>query len=262
MSPAHAQLTIVAANTSNTGQDGNGNMLAAGAADPLWQFVGYDNSYGFSNITYGPASTTSNAVPSTIPESSYVVMNPPSAWATYPGQAKFISATPNQAIGGQPGTFIYRFTFTSPVSGLVVFSGNASADNGLRIVYNGTTEASFGGQLVLSTTPGWKAGLSTSGGSNAAIPAGGSVYGQNAVPFNYVAPVNLGTNTIDFYVSNFDDAAYSGDEEGLIVTDFAVVVPEPRQYAVFFLAAMMALLLLRWMRRYGLGPAHVFAQGL
>ncbi len=240
-----AQLTIVAANTSNTGQDGNGNLLAPGTADPLWQLVGYDNSYGFSNITYGAPTSTSNSVPSTIPESSYVVENPPGAWATYPGAAEFISATPNQANGGMPGTFIYQISFTSPVGGLVTFSGNASADNGLRIVYDGTTEATFGGQLVLSTTPGWKAGLSTNGGTNAAIPTGGSVYGENAVPFSYTAPVTIGTNTIDFYVSNFDDAAYTGDEEGLIVTDFVVVVPETRSYALYFLSTVMLLMLAR-----------------
>jgi hypothetical protein len=276
-SPSHAQLVIVAANTSNTGQDGNGNLLAAGAADPSWQLVGYDNSYGFTPayvaanpsygdvaISYGPNSTSSNSVPYatvtmtptyssglfvTENQSSYVVENAPGAWASYPGEAQFVAATQNQAVGGMPGTFVYQFSFTSPVTGLVTFSGNASADNGLKIVYDGTTEATFGGQLVLSTTPGWTPGLSTNGGSNAAIPAGGSVYGQNAVPFSYTAPVSAGVNTIDFYVSNFDDAAYSGDEEGLVVTDFAVVVPEPGKSATLFLIAGLGLLLIRQFRR-------------
>lgn len=254
---AQAQITIVAANTSNTGQDGSGNLLADGSADPIWKFVAYDNSYGFNDISYAPVSTTSNAVPSAtttttgsfVPVAAgpaYVVTSPPGAWAPATGTTKYISATPNQAIGGMPGTFEYQFSFDSPIDGIVTFSGTASADNGLRIVFNGTTEATFGGQLVMSTDPGWVAGLSTSGGSNATIPAGGSVYGAGAAPFSFSAPITAGTNTLDFFVSNFDDAPYGGDEEGLYVTNFAItVVPEPRDYAVCFLAAVVGLSLLR-----------------
>ena len=257
---ARAQITIVAANTSNTGQDGDGNLLAAGAADPIWQFVGYDNSYGFDNISYGPVNDSSNAVPSTTTittgatvaitqGAAYVVQNAPSAWAPATGNTEYISATPNQANGGMPGTFEYQFSFNSPISGEVTFSGVASADNGLRIVYNGTTEFTAGGQLVMSTTPGWVAGTAPTG-TNATIPTGGSVYGAAAAPFDFTAPITAGANTIDFYVSNFDDAAYTGDEEGLYVTDFQITaVPEPRTYAVWCLAGVMGLVLLRKGRR-------------
>ena len=150
--PGRAQV-IIAADTSNTGQNGSGGLLAPGTVDPNWQFVSYDNSYGFTPayvaahpsygnvaISFGGDGTTSNAVP-TSPRSAYAVLNPPSAWATYPGKAQFVSSNQNQALGGMPGTFQYRFSFNSPVSGLVNFSGDASADNGLRIVYNGVTQA-------------------------------------------------------------------------------------------------------------------------
>ncbi len=255
---ALGQITIVAPNTSNTGQDGSGVLLPAGTADPIWQFIAYDNSYGFNNISYAPV--TSGAKPNPVPsastittgspvavtqEAAYVVQNAPGAWAPATGNTEYISANPDQSKGGMPGTYVYQFSFTSPISGMVTFSGTASADNGLRIVYNGVTEASFGGQLVLSTTPGWVAGSSPTG-TNANTPTGGSVYGAGAAPFNFSAPITAGTNSLDFYVSNFNDSAYSGDATGLYVTNFSITaVPEPRDYAVYFLAAAIGLVFLK-----------------
>lgn len=259
---SQAQIVIIAADTSNTGQNGSGGLIAAGSADPIWQFVAYDNSYGFNNIMYAPESTgtTPNPVPSATTattgsfvastvEAAYVVQNPPGAWAPATGNTEYISANPDQSKGGMPGTYEYQFSFTSPISGTVIFSGVASADNGLRIVYNGTTEATFGGQLVLSTTPGWVAG-SAPAGTNANTPAGGSVYAAGAAPFNFSAPITVGSNTIDFFVSNFNDAAYTGDEEGLYVTNFQITaVPEPRDYALYFLAAAMGLMVVKRARQ-------------
>lgn len=268
---ALGQITIIAPNTSNTGQDGNGVLLSAGTADPIWQFVAYDNSYGFSNISYGPV--TSGATPNPVPsattittastvavtqEAAYVVQNAPGPWAPATGNTEYISANPDQSKGGMPGTYVYQFSFTSPISGTVTFSGTASADNGLRIVYNGVTEASFGGQLVLSTTPGWVAGSSPTG-TNANTPTGGSVYGAGAAPFNFSAPITAGSNTLDFYVSNFNDSAYSGDATGLYVTNFSITaVPEPRDYALYFLTATMGLVFFKRVRPYLLGKPRQF----
>jgi hypothetical protein len=254
---ANAQLVIIGADSSNTGQDGSGNLIAAGSADPIWQFVGYDNSYGMNNISYAPV--TSGATPNPVPsattvttgavvavtqEAAYVVQNPPGAWAPATTNTEYISANPNQAKGGMPGVYMYQFTFDSPISGTVTFSGVASADNGLAIIYNGTTEATFGGQLVLSTAPGWTTA------TNANTPPGGSVYAAGAAPFDFSAPITAGTNTIDFDVSNFNDAAYTGDEEGLYVTNFLITVPEPRDYALYFLGATIGLMLLHRGRRF------------
>jgi hypothetical protein len=254
---ANAQLVIIGTDTSNTGQDGSGNLIASGSPDPIWQFVGYDNTYGFNNISYAPV--TSGATPNPVPsattvttgavvavsqEAAYVVQNPPvPAWAPPTTNTEYISANPNQAKGGMPGVYMYQFSFDSPISGTVTFSGVASADNGLAIIYNGVTEKTFGGQLVLSTNPLWTPT------TNLNTPPGGSVYGAGAAPFNFSAPITAGTNTIDFDVSNFNDAAYSGDEEGLYVTNFLITVPEPRDYALYFLGATIGLMLLHRGRR-------------
>jgi len=244
-SGARAQITLIAANSSNTGQNGSGTLLSPTSQDPIWTVASYDNSYGFGNITFGTPTLTSNSVPSTLPEPAYVVENAPGAWAPATSNSNWISATPNQAQGGMPGTFVYQFSFNSPVTGTVTFSGTAQADNGLRIVFNGVTEASFGGQLVLSTTPGWVAGTAPAG-TNKTTPTGGSVYAAGSAPFNFSAPIAAGANTINFYVSNFDDAAYTGDEEGLDVTNFAITaVPEPHNTAACLLGAVLGLVLLR-----------------
>ncbi len=182
---ASAQITIIAQDTQNTGQDiVNGGMLAPGTqTDSNWQFVGYDNSYQFGDISYAPAGTAAvNGVPSPTTSTgisgvvqvgpAYVVENPPTPWAPPTANAEYISANPDQLKGGQPGIYIYQFSFTSPVSGVVTLSGTASADNGLAIVYNGTLDGTFGGQLVASTNPSWTSS------TNADTPAGGSVLCQ------------------------------------------------------------------------------------